>query len=194
METKNELRKRILKIRNNMNKEDVLSNSKTIIDKLRNLNEFKNSKTVFIYMDFNNEVITRDLIEEMLKEKKHVIIPYTDTLNVKLIPTEIFDMEKDLQKCSFGYYEPKKEIIKHVETEKFDLIVVPGVAFDKSLNRLGFGKGYYDRILHLRRKDCKAVAVAHDFQVLQEIPAEEHDVKMDMIITEKNIYINQIIK
>jgi 5-formyltetrahydrofolate cyclo-ligase len=188
METKSELRKRILKLRNNMNKEEVLSNSKIIMDKLRNLSEFKNSKTVFIYMDFKNEVITRDLIEEMLEEKKHVVIPYTDTANVKLIPTEIFYINQDLEKCSFGYYEPKGEIIKCVETEKFDLIVVPGVAFDKNLNRLGFGKGYYDRILSLRKRDCKAIAVAHDFQVLSEIPSEEHDIKMDMIITEKNIY------
>ncbi len=190
METKKELRKRILNVRNHMNKQDVLTNSKIIMDKLRNLNEYANAETVFIYMDFNNEVITRDLIEEMLKEKKHVIVPYTDTINVKLIPTEIFDINQDLEKCSFGYYEPKKDIIKQVETEKFDLIVVPGVAFDRSLNRLGFGKGYYDRILSLRRNDCKAIAVSHDFQVQNEIPAEEHDVKMDMIITEKNIYTN----
>lgn len=188
MEAKKELRKQVLAIRNKMSQEEVLSNSQIIMDKLKNLDEYINAKTVFVYMDFGNEVVTRYLIKHMFKENKHVIIPYTDTVETKLIPTEIFDLEKDLIKCSFGYYEPKKENVKYVDPEKFDLIVVPGVAFDKNLNRLGFGKGYYDRILDLRRKDCKAIAVAFDLQVFETIPCEEHDIKMDMIITERNIY------
>jgi len=188
MEAKKILRKEILAIRNKMSVEEVNSNSKIIMEKLTSLNEFINAKTVFVYMDFGNEVVTRDLIKLMFAKNKHVVIPYTDTVETKLIPTEIFDLEKDLIKCKFGYYEPKKENVKYVEPQKFDLIVVPGVAFDKDLNRMGYGKGYYDKILSLRRNDCKAIAVAFDFQVLEKIPCEEHDVKMDMIITEKNIY------
>ena len=189
-EAKKSLRKQVLSIRNKMTQEEVIQNSQIIMERLRSLSEFIDAKTVFIYMDFGNEVMTRDLIKQMFAEKKHVIIPYTDTVETKLIPTEIFDLEKDLIKCSFGYYEPKKENVKYVDPQKFDLIVVPGVAFDKNLNRMGYGKGYYDRILNQRRKDCKAIAVAHEFQVLQEIPTEEYDIKMDMIITEKSIYTN----
>jgi len=75
-----------------------------------------------------------------------------------------------------------------VNIEEIDLVIVPGVVFDKNLNRIGFGKGYYDKILNRLKPSAKKVALAHDFQVLEDIPAEEHDVKMDMIITEKNIY------
>lgn len=188
MEAKKELRKQVLAIRKTLSSEEVISNSQIIMEKLKSLDEFIKAQTVFVYMDFGNEVITRDLIRYMFKENKHVIIPYTDTVETKLIPTEIFDLEKDLIKCSFGYYEPKKENVKLVDTKEFDLIVVPGVAFDKNLNRMGYGKGYYDKILDSRRKDCKAIAVAFDFQVFESIPCEEHDIKMDMIITEKNIY------
>lgn len=168
-----------------MSKEDVKKNSNAIMDKITSLDIYKQSKVVFIYMDFKNEVITSNLIKHMLSEKKRVVIPYTDSINTVLIPSEI-TKESDLKQNSFGYFEPKS--ILPVNIEEIDLVIVPGVVFDKNLNRIGFGKGYYDKILNRLKPSAKKVALAHDFQVLEDIPAEEHDVKMDMIITEKNIY------
>lgn len=185
MESKSQLRKRVLNVRNNMSKEDVKKNSNAIMDKITSLDIYKQSKVVFIYMDFKNEVITSNLIKRMLSEKKRVVIPYTDSINTVLIPSEI-TKESDLKQNSFGYYEPKS--ILPVNIEEIDLVIVPGVVFDKNLNRIGFGKGYYDKILNRLKPSAKKIALAHDFQVLEDIPAEEHDVKMDMIITEKNIY------
>lgn len=185
MESKSKIRKRILNVRNNMSKEDVKKNSNAIMDKITSLDIYKHSKVVFIYMDFKNEVITSNLIKRMLCEKKRVVIPYTDSINTVLIPSEI-TKESDLKQNSFGYYEPKS--ILPVNIEEIDLVIVPGVVFDKNLNRIGFGKGYYDKILNRLKPSAKKIALAHDFQVLEDIPAEEHDVKMDMIITEKNIY------
>lgn len=185
MESKSKIRKRILNVRNNMSKEDVKKNSNAIMDKITGLDIYKQSKVVFIYMDFKNEVMTSNLIKRMLSEKKRVVIPYTDSINTVLIPSEI-TKESDLKQNSFGYFEPKS--ILPVNIEEIDLVIVPGVVFDKNLNRIGFGKGYYDKILNRLKPSAKKVALAHDFQVLEDIPAEEHDVKMDMIITEKNIY------
>ncbi|HQC70595.1 MAG TPA: 5-formyltetrahydrofolate cyclo-ligase [Sedimentibacter sp.] len=185
MESKSKIRKRILNVRNNMSKEDVKKNSNAIMDKITSLDIYKHSKVVFIYMDFKNEVMTSNLIKRMLSEKKRVVIPYTDSINTVLIPSEI-TKESDLKQNSFGYFEPKS--ILPVNIEEIDLVIVPGVVFDKNLNRIGFGKGYYDKILNRLKPSAKKIALAHDFQVLEDIPAEEHDVKMDMIITEKNIY------
>jgi 5-formyltetrahydrofolate cyclo-ligase len=185
MESKSKIRKRILNVRNNMSKEDVKKNSNAIMDKITSLDIYKHSNVVFIYMDFKNEVMTSNLIKRMLSEKKRVVIPYTDSINTVLIPSEI-TKESDLKQNSFGYFEPKS--ILPVNIEEIDLVIVPGVVFDKNLNRIGFGKGYYDKILNRLKPSAKKVALAHDFQVLEDIPAEEHDVKMDMIITEKNIY------
>jgi 5-formyltetrahydrofolate cyclo-ligase len=185
MESKSQLRKRILNVRNNMSEEDVKKNSNAIMDKITSLDIYKQSKVVFIYMDFKNEVMTSNLIKRMLSERKRVVIPYTDNINSVLIPSEI-TKESDLKQNSFGYFEPKS--ILPVNIEEIDLVIVPGVVFDKNLNRIGFGKGYYDKILNRLKPSAKKVALAHDFQVLEDIPAEEHDVKMDMIITEKNIY------
>lgn len=185
METKKELRKKILNIRNNMSEEDVINKSSLIINKLTDMDEYKDSNTIFIYMSFKNEVATAELIKKMFSENKRVVIPYTDTKNIVLIPSELKSMEEDLTLSHFGYYEPVYEKLKPVELEEFDLIIVPGVVFDRHLNRIGFGKGYYDRILCGKRRGVKAIALAYDFQVLEEIPAESHDIKMDMILTEK---------
>ena len=188
MRTKRDLRNIILDKRNNMISDQVLEKSSKIIDKLTSSEEYKTSKTVFIYMDFKNEVKTLGLINKMLGENKHVVIPYTDVANTIIIPVEIKDVERDLKISQFGYLEPKTENVIQVQPEKFDLIIVPGVVFDYNLNRIGFGKGYYDRILKLKRQNTKAIAIAYEFQVLDEIPFEDHDIKMDMIITEENIY------
>lgn len=188
MESKGELRKKILNIRNSMPEEEAVNKSRLIIDKLTDLDEYMRSRTVFVYMSFKNEVITSALIKRMLSENKRVVIPYTDTKNTVIIPSELKSTEEDLVLSPFGYYEPIYEKIKAVGPEEFDMIITPGVVFDKRLNRVGFGKGYYDRLLCRKRKDAKAVAIAYEFQVLNEVPAEEHDIKMDMIITESNIY------
>ena len=185
METKKELRKRILNIRNSMSIENVEKNSSIIIDKIVNTDIYKQSKVVFIYMDFNKEVMTSQLIKRMLSEKKRVVIPYTDTINTELIPSEI-TKQADLKLNSFGYYEPVS--IMPVDPEEIDLVIVPGVVFDKQLNRIGFGKGYYDKILIKLKPSAVKIAVAHEFQVFELIPTEEHDIKMDMIITEKSIW------
>ncbi len=188
METKREFRNKILKIRNSMEKHDVIEKSDIIISKLMNLDIYKTCKVVFVYMDFKNEVMTSSLIKQLLLENKRVVIPYTDTVNTVLIPSELKNMEQDLVVSNYGYYEPKFENIVPVRSEEFDLVVVPGVVFDKNLNRIGFGKGYYDRILSRLKPSAKAVAVAYEFQVLDEVPSEIHDIKMDMILTEQNIY------
>ncbi len=181
MEEKKELRKKILGIRNNMLKEDVENNSRIITDKIISLDIYKQSKVVFIYMDFNNEVMTSYLIRHMFSDKKRVVVSYTDTVNNVLILSEIIE-KADMILNPFGYYVPKN--ILPVAIEEIDLVIVPGVVFDKNLNRIGFGKGYYDKILNKLKSSAKKVAVAHEFQVLENIPSEEHDVKMDMIITE----------
>lgn len=185
---KKDIRKSILYERNNLSDIEAIEKSKIIINKLISLEEFKNSKVVFVYMDFKNEVKTGEIINTLFRENKRVVVPWTDTVNTEIIPTEIMDLERDLVNSSFGYLEPKREEERQVNIEEIDLIIVPGVAFDKKLNRIGFGKGYYDRILKVKRKDAHAIAIAYEFQVLDEIPQEEHDIKMDLIITEENIY------
>lgn len=188
MEEKNVIRKNILKLRNDLCVEKAREKSEKIIKKLQKTQEYRLSQNIMVYMDFKNEVNTKEFIKSMFAEGKNVIIPYTDMENVVVIPIQIRDMD-DLVLSKYGYLEPSKDMLKNpYNIEDIDLIIVPGVVFDKKRNRIGFGKGYYDKLLINRRKDVKAIALAYEFQILDTIPSEKHDIKMDKIITETNIY------
>ena len=189
MKLKSEARKETLKIRNSMRLEEVNEKSDIIINKLLNTEEYKNAKTIMVYMDFKNEVKTGALIDNAFKSHKRVVIPYTHMEKVEVIPVEISSLN-DLVFSKYGYLEPKKEATNNpFPVKDIDLIVVPGVAFDRSCNRVGFGKGYYDKLLIQRKDGCKAIAIAYEYQVYNRVEALEHDIKMDLLLTEENIYI-----
>lgn len=184
---KKKIRDKILEERKKLNSQNIEEISDIIINKVKDLDSYHKSKNIFIYVDFKNEVETKKFIKYMLSDNKKVIIPYTDTKNTNIIPVEIKNLEEDVKVSSYGYLEPNNNETS-IDIDKIDLIIVPGVAFDKRLNRIGFGKGYYDRILQNKAKNSNVVAIAFEFQVMESIPYDKHDIKMDMIITEKNIY------
>ena len=96
-------------------------------------------------------------------------------------------LDRGFSKSRLGILEPLREK-KTVNTDEIDLVIVPGLAFDKSGNRLGHGKGYYDRYLERCGENVFFIGIAYDFQVLDTIPADAHDIKMNMIVTESRTY------
>jgi 5-formyltetrahydrofolate cyclo-ligase len=101
----------------------------------------------------------------------------------------------ELQTGMYGILEPRTELraieAKRVDPVELDLIMVPGVAFDRRGARTGHGKGYYDKLLQHARPDCPLVALAFECQVFDEIPTEPHDIFMDRIITESTVYFGR---
>jgi 5-formyltetrahydrofolate cyclo-ligase len=85
----------------------------------------------------------------------------------------------------FGILEPRKESARIFNPEEIDLVIVPGVAFDEHRNRIGFGAGFYDRFLESVRPSCAKIGIAFEFQIYDEVPVEEHDIPLDLVITEK---------
>ena len=144
--------------------------------------DFVAARTVALYKSLNSEVCTDLIISHALGQGKRVVLPkvFGDTMGF----FEIREGEK-LQKSSFGVLEPAGEESRRVSPEEFDLVLVPGLCFDRGKNRLGFGRGYYDRFLALTRG--KAVGLCFDEQLCTAgvIPTDEYDVKMHKIITEK---------
>ncbi len=187
---KKEIRKVISKRRKSMSENEVKEKSEIIIDKLMNTEEFKKAKNLMVFLSFDNEVYTFDFIEKAISMGKKVIVPYTVKETYEIIPTLLKNIEEDLEVSTYGYMEPKKDKIQPILEENIDMTVVPGLAFDEKMNRIGFGKGYYDRYLAKTKKESKNIAIAYDYQVLEEIPSEDFDVKMDYIITEEKIYKN----
>ncbi len=173
---KSQIRKQLIEKRNSISQSEAVAKSKIICDKLLKDPDYKKSKTIMFYISKGNEVHTNELIEKSLKTKK-VIVP--KIIKDGLICCEINSLSNMSQNC-FGIMEPKDEIACDISS--IDLIIVPGIAFDKSGHRIGFGKGYYDKLL--KNAKCKKIALAYDFQILEKIPADEWDEKIDKIITD----------
>ena len=170
------------------NKDEV---SKTIVASFMNLPEYQAADTVMFYIDVRDEVRTRQDLPSALASGKRVVIPYC--VDGEL---ELFHLE-DMEELELGMYkilEPKTEL-RDVEAKRLgptdlDLIMVPGVAFDKNGGRTGHGKGYYDKLLEHARRDCPLVALAFDCQMFAEIPMQSHDIFMDKVITETVPLVN----
>lgn len=177
MISKEEIRKVMLKKRLSMEEKEVDEKSEMIIEKLENMIEFKKSKVIMAYYPIRNEVDTRRILERYAEDKT-ILSPRTKREGI--VPVK-FKSLKELEKDIFGIPSPLGEEYKG----EIDLILVPGLAFDFRLYRLGYGLGYYDRFLKSLR--VIKIGLAYDFQILDELPHNDGDVKMDFVITEKRI-------
>ncbi|HAE43705.1 MAG TPA: 5-formyltetrahydrofolate cyclo-ligase [Clostridiales bacterium] len=187
MKTKDVIRNEMIKTRNTISKDDIFINSYKILDHLLTIDEFKNSNCVSTYLSFGNEVDTFMIVEWLVKNNKKVVVPYTEKREIKLTPVYIKDIREELTVSAFGYPEPIIERVKKARFEEIDFVIVPGVGFDIMKNRIGYGKGYYDKYLSGFDPQIKFAGLAHDFQILDSIPTEPHDIGMDLVITEKRI-------
>jgi len=150
--------------------------SAIIKDRLFSEEVFKKAKVVMFYVSLKDEVNTLSMIDEAAKTGKRICVPVIIKEEKRLIAGEIKDREKDLEKQHFGICQPKAGKVKEVPLEDIELVVVPGVAFDKCNMRLGRGHGYYDRFLCSLSKCTKTIGLAFDFQVVDNLPKDSHDI------------------
>ncbi|AAC07587.1 5-formyltetrahydrofolate cyclo-ligase [Aquifex aeolicus] len=176
---KSELRKKVLHKRINLSEEERRRLSEKVISNLKSLPEFKKSKKVALYCPIKGEVDLTPLFPEVLKEKE-LILPKVEGNEISLYRVH---SPACLGVGAFGIMEPVEG--ERVNPEDVDFIAVPGVAFDLEGYRLGFGKGYYDRLLK-RVKGLK-VGVAYSFQVFERLPRDAWDIPVDVLVTEKNV-------
>lgn len=186
---KDNIRKEMAKQRDSLTKEQVNYLSQKIISTLIKLPVFKKSQNIMLYLSFGNEVDTFKLIELCKEQGKKVIVPFCVKEGRQIIPTEITSVEEDLVRSKFGYLEPKKELVKPVDTQEIDLIILPGLAFDRSCYRISYGGGYYDRFLGKLNFTIPTIGLVYDFQIMDLAPVEEHDIPVDYVITDKRIIV-----
>ena len=177
---KKAIRKEIRKAKKKLLESERLEFSDKIMSKLASDPNFISSKYIFIYWPMKDEVETSKFIKKYSHEKTFILpVVKGDELELRL-----FKNESELVACGkYEILEPTGE--PFTEIEKIELVIVPGVAFDKNLNRLGRGKGYYDKILAQLANKVSFIALAFDFQIIDKIPTEKHDIKMNKIITNK---------
>ncbi|CEN25901.1 5-formyltetrahydrofolate cyclo-ligase [Paraclostridium sordellii] len=184
---KNILRKKVINIRKNTSIDFVNNSSYQIVNKVLSLNQIKSASTIMIYLDFNNEVKTDYLAIKLMSLGKKVLVPITKKESKILIPSEIKDLSSELKIGTYGIREPKEEFIRECSLNSINVLIVPGVAFDKNKYRLGYGGGFYDRFIEKLHKDTVTIGLAFDFQVFDCIPKENHDSQLDYVITERQI-------
>lgn len=170
-------RRVVLRKRNRLSKEEIIKKSKIIKEKLFSSEEYKKAKTIMFYVSFGSEVDTIDMIKESLISKT-VCVPVVKEGSI--IPSTIEDIKELNKKNRYSILEPSK--IKKIDKKDIDLVIVPGIVFDKNNHRIGYGKGYYDNFL----KDFKGkrIGLAFSLQILEIIPKDEWDVKLDKVISE----------
>lgn len=176
---KKKLRKEYKSIRCRLENKKEKSNE--IFNKVIITEVFKESKFIAIYKNIESEVDTNELIKYSLKIGKIMCLPKVEENELKFY--KINSICENLEKSKFGIEEPKGEKENLVDNNLIDLVIVPGVCFDTEKNRLGFGKGYYDRFL--KQKNFKTIGICFDEQIAVKIPTDEYDVKLKQIITDK---------
>ena len=171
---KKELRANIKALKKQHTKEQLLEQSEKILAKLEQHPDFAKAEKVMLYSALPDEVQTQAFLEKW-HLKKQIILP--TVVGDDIIPVE-YAQETTFAVGDFNILEPQNEPY----TGDFDLIIVPGVAFDRQGNRLGRGKGYYDRFLS-QHLDVKRIGICFDFQLVEAIPTEPFDIRMNEVIS-----------
>jgi 5-formyltetrahydrofolate cyclo-ligase len=183
---KKAIRREVLRKRDEIPPDLKTQKDYLIKERLYSTPEFTNARTVLFYASFRSEVDTLSMIQDSFHMGKRIVLPKVAAERHALILYEI----KDVAELTSGYMgipEPFAQDERLADLEEIDIIIVPGAGFDLSGNRLGYGAGYYDILLSNKKKDVAVIALAYEEQIVDSIPAEGHDVKMDMLVTEKRM-------
>jgi len=178
---KKEIRKKALAARDNLPPGQRTAKSREIEERLFSLAEFKSARIVLFFASFRSEVETGSMIRRALTFGKRVVLPKVKGAELALY--EIANWDKDVSPGAWGIPEPYED--RQIGLDEIGLIMVPGAAFDEQGNRLGYGAGFYDKLLSSFTKTT--VALAFEAQIVPRVPAELHDVPVKKIVTERRV-------
>lgn len=178
---KKQLRKQIREKKKEFSLSEKIEMSKPVFEKIEEQAMFEQAKVVLLYYSMDDEVYTHDFVEKYYKDKT-ILLPCVD--GEDLILRQYFGIESMQAGEQFGILEPIGK--EFSDLDKIDLMIIPGVAFDADKNRMGRGRGFYDRLL--KTVQATKIGVCFDFQVVDKVPTEVFDVKMDMVVSTSNIY------
>ncbi len=183
---KSEIRRQMKQLRRELTDAEILKRSQVICESVLKMDEFKKAKELFVYMDCKGEVSTKPLIRKALSRGMKVAAP-------KVLSSDHEDCEmayyyiRSLKDVALGYYNIPEPVTDRIADTEDALLIVPGVGFDRNCNRCGYGQGFYDRYLHAHPHH-PTVALAFDFQIVDFIPANNTDIRPQILVTESAVY------
>lgn len=190
---KKSLRKSLLAKRDSIAVKDKQAKDSAIRKRLFSLEYLKEAKTILFYASFRSEADTIKAIQNALKLKKRVALPVVDTEHKQLKLYEVHDIS-ELSSGYMGIPEPVAVRALNMGLNEIDIEIIPGIGFDLKGNRLGYGAGYYDKLLSHKSKRLSktkgritTIALAFEEQIAEKIPSEPHDIRVDLIVTDKRL-------
>jgi 5-formyltetrahydrofolate cyclo-ligase len=185
MLSKDQIRQEILRIRNSLTQNEIVSFSNIISKKVISSKVFKKSVLIGTYFPIGSEVNTFEIIKHSLATKKTIGLPrIIDSTSIVFF--KIIENSFEVIKMRKGKYGILENSTSNSIIEEMDLLIVPGIAFDLQGNRIGYGKGYYDRFLS-KRKASYIIGLAFENQIIHKIPKTENDIPVNALFTEKRI-------
>lgn len=182
---KKTIRNEVLEKRGKLSKNDHKNFSKDINNSIYNSSYYKDAETIMTFVSFLDEVDTHEFIKESIANGKRIVVPITIPETKELRPSQVNDFS-ELEPGYYNILSPKEEFIRLVDPKEIDLVIVPGVAFDRSGYRVGYGGGYYDRFLS-KIPNVVKIAIAFHLQLIDKAPKEHFDIPVDYIVTEKEV-------
>jgi 5-formyltetrahydrofolate cyclo-ligase len=182
---KRKIRYGIQEKRDSLDESIRLEKSHQIANRLMGLRQYDESSHLLAYYPFRSEIDTRIIIRDAMARGKKIALPRVGKEGLELFYIE--DLKEDLEPGSYDIMEPIPSKCKKAEPSKIDLAIVPGVGFDRKHNRLGYGGGFYDRLLTSIPGSVPRIALSFDLQLIDKVPVSEHDLKIDILITESQI-------
>lgn len=179
-EKKNLIRKTFLALRLTLSDDDVLKKSVQISEKVLGLDAVNTAKKILTYIPVNKEVETKEMIDNLLHIGKEIFVP--SFWNNNYVASR-FTSWSSLEVGPFEILQPK--LADFVDSNKVNVALIPGIVFSQTGFRLGYGKGVYDKLLFT--SNAYKIGLAYDFQIVNDLPVEEHDLRMDMIVSEKRL-------
>lgn len=181
MESKKDIRRDVLEQRNSISQKEWEEKSRAIYKRVVTHPFFLSADVIYCYLDYRNEVGTRAIIETAWEQNKKVAIPKVEDDEMQFYYIDCFS---EVSKGYKGILEPTSIRIANA---KNPLVILPGAAFDRKRNRIGYGKGFYDK--YMKQNPSKhTIAIAFEFQLVESIPTEIHDFVPKVLITEEKIY------
>jgi 5-formyltetrahydrofolate cyclo-ligase len=184
-ERKRRIRSEIQEKRDSLDGSIRHKKSRQIANRFMGLSQYDKSSHILAYYPFRSEIDTRIIIRDAIARGKRIALPRVGKEDLELF--YIKDLEQDLESGSYDIMEPIPSRCEKAEPSQIDLLLVPGVSFDRKHNRLGYGGGFYDRLLTSIPGSVPRIALSFDLQVIDEIPVSGHDLKIDILVTESQI-------
>jgi 5-formyltetrahydrofolate cyclo-ligase len=184
---KEQFRRYILRLRDRQSATDIEQKSLEIVDQILHLHEYVRARGIACYVSKDSEVDTRPLIRRALDANKRVLVPVVKKGEIDLFFSELKDLGRELAPGNFKIPEPRPEYLRPESLDTVDVLFVPGIVWDKEGYRLGWGRGYFDRVLRTLPEHVRSIGLSFNLQFVNRVPRDQFDLPVNTVVTESRV-------